>query len=57
MKNQNKYYITEIKMFEEFVDNNGKTFLELAKRKIPVLFIGAGALEYNKSEAKDIKII
>lgn len=37
---------------KEFVDNNGKTFLELAKRKIPVLFIGAGALEYNQSEAR-----
>lgn len=36
---------------KEFVDNNGKTFLELAERKIPVIFIGAGALEYTEDEA------
>jgi hypothetical protein len=36
---------------KEFVDNNGKTFLELAKRKIPVVFVGAGALEYTDNEA------
>lgn len=36
---------------KEFVDNNGKTFLDLAKRKIPVLYVGAGALEYTDEEA------
>jgi hypothetical protein len=35
----------------EFVNNNGRTFLELAKRKIPVLFVGAGALKYTEREA------
>jgi len=35
----------------EFVDNNGKTFLELSKRKIPVFFVGAGALEYTQEES------
>ena len=35
---------------KEFVDSNGKTFVELAKRKIPVVFVGAGALTYTHEE-------
>jgi len=40
---------------KEFVDNNGKTFLALAERKIPVIFVGAGGGDYNAEEANYFK--
>ncbi|PIQ56785.1 MAG: hypothetical protein COW01_03590 [Bdellovibrionales bacterium CG12_big_fil_rev_8_21_14_0_65_38_15] len=37
-------------MCAEFVANNGPTFMELAKRKIPVLLLGTGGALYDKDE-------
>lgn len=38
-------------MCKEFVDNNGRTFVEASRRGVPTLGLGAGASQYTAEEA------
>lgn len=39
-------------MCDEFIANNGKTFVDASKRGVAILVLGAGALQYTNEEAE-----